>query len=117
MGSYYLNDDYRCAGLKESQNESQNFFNSNQCYAAFKKTLGFGDVGAQYGNSAGEAGEAGAPGGDEWNGARASPVIERLIFQELQSDIVEKAKKLGISIGKLFVTHPKPIFIISNSQT
>ncbi|XP_067935117.1 uncharacterized protein [Watersipora subatra] len=106
MGSYYVNhSEYPDTDLKSNfnsrsfrnvsqqpngpttQTTTQGLLDDNVCYANIRRGLGFEVSTPTDGNS------------DDWTSrARASPVVERLIFQELQSNIIEAAQSIGVAL-------------------
>lgn len=101
MGTFILHDDYRLPDgantmpfKKEHGNASSSngIFENNPCFASIKKELGFLDD-STTANTAEE---------DIYSDtrARSSPVVERLILEEIQNDIAEYATSIGISTGK-----------------
>lgn len=103
MGSFFLHDDYRLPDVASSlpykkdnnsaASASNGIFENNPCFASIKKELGFGDDSTVH-----------SVGGDEdiyaETRARSSPVVERLILQEIQNDIADYAATIGISTGE-----------------
>ena len=98
MGSLsgFFNDEYRLPEMnniglpykeKAANNSSQGLLENNLCFTNIKRGLGF-DTSSNDGT-------------EDWSRARASPVVERIIFQELQSDIIEYAGTIGVSMGRL----------------
>lgn len=110
MGSFFLPNDYRNGGdydnddhrlgYKKETGMNQSIFGNNLCFANIKKGLGFASsevaVSSTTGNEA-------ANNTDQWNynRARSSPIVERLILEEIQNDIAEYAVTIGVSMGRL----------------
>lgn len=106
MGSFFLHDDYRLPDLNiglplkrtTDNSSSAGIFENNLCFGNIKRVLGFGvdDLPSTGGTS-----DTNNVDEDDWtyNRARSSPVVERLILQEIQSDIVEYANTIGVAMG------------------
>lgn len=96
MGSFFLHDDYRLPDvansfqIKKDNSSNHGIFENNPCFANIKKELGFVDSPSACGEDDVYAETR----------ARSSPVVERLILQEIQSDIAEYAASIGISTGE-----------------
>lgn len=100
MGSFFLHDDYRLPDIsnnfqikKDNSSSSSGIFENNPCFASIKKELGFLD----------DTNSNGIEDIYAETRARSSPIVERLILQEVQNDIVEYSASLGVSMGEFTI--------------
>lgn len=116
MGTFFLPDaEYRMPSpisggmFRRDNNQQGPIFENNLCFANIKRGLGFGSsIEVPNHMSGGSGSETVTSSDSEWNyntqpqirTARSSPVVERLILQELQNEISDHSISIGIPMGE-----------------